>query len=124
MTMNLRTLVLSSGRFGLMLAILGGVFHSVDMAAGIAATTALMLVNLWGWSLVVGQAIGAAVSGRRSVLAVGIYGAKGAALFGSLWVLLKWFPVMSVILGSSVVVGALSVWATRQILTAASVGDA
>ena len=99
-------------------------FHSVDMAAGIAATTALMLLNLWGWSLVVGHAIGAAVDGQRSVLAIGIYGVKGAGLFLSLWVLLKWFPVMSVILGSSVVVGALSVWATRQVLTSVSVGDA
>ena len=124
MTMNLRTLVLSSGRFGLLLAAIGGVFHSVDMAAGIAATTALMLLNLWGWSLVVGQAIGAAVSGQRSVLAMGIYGVKGAGLFLSLWILLKWFPVMSVILGSSVVVGALSVWATHQVLTSARVGDA
>ena len=37
MTMNLRTLVLSSGRFGLLLAAIGGLFHSVDMAAGIGA---------------------------------------------------------------------------------------
>ena len=124
MTMNLRTLVVSSGLFGLLLAAVGGAIGGLELAVGIVVTTALMLLNLWGWSVVVGRAIGAAVQGQRSTLALGLYGVKGGGLFVSLWVLLKIFPVMSVILGSSVVFGALSVWATRQVLMATSVGDA
>ena len=124
MTMNIRTLALSSGVFGLLLATFGGVWGGLDLAVGILVTTALMLVNLWGWSQVVGRAIDAAVKGQRSVMALGLYGVKGAGLFVSLWILLKLFPVMSVILGSSVVFGALSVWASHQVLTSSRVGDA
>jgi hypothetical protein len=122
--MNLRTLVLISGLLGLLLSIGGSVLSGKSMAMGIAITTLVMLVNLWGWSLVVGRAIGSAVKGERSGLALGFYGLKVGGLFASLWVLLSLFPVISVILGSSVVFGAVSVWAAHQVLISSRVGDA
>ena len=46
MIMNLRTLVLSSGIVGFLLAIVGGVLAGGEMALGIVVTTVVMLANL------------------------------------------------------------------------------
>ena len=124
MIMNLRTLVLSSGIVGFLLATVGGVLAGGEMALGIVVTTVVMLANLWGWSVVVGNAIGSAVQGRSPVMAVGLYGLKCGLLGGSLLILLNLFSAMSVILGSSVVFGAVSAWAARRVWASATVGDA
>jgi hypothetical protein len=124
MMMNLRTLVLTSGIVGFALAAVGGIIAGGEMALGIAVTTVVMLANLWGWSQVVGNAIGSAVEGRKPVMALGLYGLKCGLLGGSLLILLNIFSAMSVILGSSVVVGAVSTWAARRVLTSATLGDA
>ena len=104
-------------------AVVGGFFGGIEFSLGILVTTGVMMLNLWGWSKVVGSAIGAAVQGNKPVLALGFYGAKCGLMGGSLWFLLGIFPVLSVILGSSVVFTAVGVWGLRTMFGDQPIGD-
>ncbi len=94
------------------------------MALGVFVTAVVMMANLWGWSLIVGAAIRATIEGSRPLWAMGGYGLKVGVLGLSVLALLSVFPVVSVILGSSVVVAAVSAWALRGLFGVAKVGDA
>ena len=124
MTMSLRALVQTSALTGVVLTAVGGLLGGAELATGIFVTGLVMVANLWGWSIVVGSAIGAARSARRPGLAVALYGLKVGALGVSLLVLLSYFSVISVILGSSVVLGSVSLWAVRGAFHMAKAGDA
>ena len=123
MNMNPRTLVLHSGRYGVFLALLGGAFGGIEFAIGILVTSGVMMLNIWGWSKVVGNAIGTTIAGKRPFLALGLYAAKCGLLGGSIWFLLGQFSALAVVLGSSVVLIAVSTWGLRMMIRDHAIGE-
>ena len=124
MTMTFRNLALSSALGGLLLTVVGGLLSGPEMGLGIFSTAVVMLINLWAWSVVVDWALRAGQVRRKPYLAMGAYGFKAGILGLSLVALLKIFPVVSVVLGSSVVLCAVSVWALHSLFFRAKAGDA
>ncbi len=104
MNVSLRTLTISAALVLLVGSALGALIVDVDYGGGIAATGALMMVNLLLWTATVKGLFAASLSGRAPVLPAALYSLKLLVLAAGLAFLCSVFPVTSVVIGASVVV--------------------
>lgn len=104
MNVSLRTLTISAALVLLVGSALGALIVDVNYGGGIAATGALMMVNLLLWTATVKGLFDASLSGRAPVLPAALYSLKLLVLAAGLAFLCSVFPVTSVVIGASVVV--------------------
>lgn len=111
MTMTPKTLIVSAGALAALLVVLGGLGFGVDFAAGVAVSAGLVLVNLLAWVAVGRRLVTAVLTGRPPVLGTVLLVGKLGLLVAGVLVAAATFPPLSVLLGSSAVVGAILAWA-------------
>lgn len=104
MTVSPRTLTLSATITMVVAAIAGSLLVDTDFGGGIAATGALMLVNLLLWTATVRGLFTAYLTESSPVLPAALYSFKLLVLAAGLAFLCSVFPATSVVIGASVVV--------------------
>ena len=88
-----------------------------EAGGGVAAAGGLILVNFALWQHVGHALFAAALHGRSSLFAVGLWGFKLSLLLGGLLFLLATFPPLAVAVGSSVLVASILLQALGSITT-------
>ena len=101
-TLSLLSVVL----MGALVAV-GVVVGGPAMGGGVAASAGLMIVNLLGWVVLGRRIVRATAAGTSATLPALLHAAKFGLVVGALWFLCRVYPASAVLLGSSVVVGAV-----------------
>ena len=122
MTVSPRTLTISAALILCALSLSGAVLVDSSFGGGIAATGALMLVNLLMWTATIQKLFVAWASGQAPALAAILYSLKLLLLAGGLVLLSTHFPPLSVVLGASVVVMGIAAHAVVGLGTELQVG--
>jgi len=104
MNVSPRTLTLSAAIVLVAASVVGALLVDTDFGGGIAATGALMLVNLLLWTATVRGLFAASLEGRAPVLPAVLYSLKLLVLAAGLSLLCSVFPPTAVVIGASVVV--------------------
>lgn len=104
MNVSPRTLTLSAALVLVAASVAGALVVDTDFGGGIAATGALMLVNLLLWTATVKGLFAASLAGRAPVIPAVLYSLKLLVLAAGLGLLCSLFPPTSVVIGASVVV--------------------
>lgn len=123
MNVSPRTLTLSAAAMLVAATLVGAVAVDTDFGGGIAATGALMLVNLLLWTATVRGLFAASLSGRPPLLAGLLYTIKLLILGLGLALFCAYFPPASVLIGTSVVVTGVLVHAVIGMGTQLQVGE-
>ena len=123
MNVSPRTLTLSAAFVLVAAATVGTIVIDSEFGGGIAATGALMMVNLLLWTATVKGLFAATLRGRSPVLPAVLYSLKLPLLAAGLVLLCSVFPPSSVMIGSSVVVFGILGHAAVGMSTELQVGE-
>ena len=123
MIVSLRTLTLSSAIVMVVASVVGAVVVDTNFGGGIAATGALMLVNLLLWTATVKGLFAAYLTESAPVLPAALYSLKLLVLAVGLALLCSVFPIASVVIGASVVVFGILGHAAVGVGTELQVGE-
>jgi len=121
--MTPKTLIVSAGVLAAALVVVGGLLGGVQFAAGLATCGGLMLLNLVAWVVVGRRFVTAVLTGRAPVLGTVLFVGKLTVLLVGVVVAAASFPPLSVLLGCSVVVGAILAWAVVGAFTRIEVAE-
>lgn len=123
MNVSPRTLTLSAALVLVAASVAGALVVDTDFGGGIAATGALMLVNLLLWTATVKGLFAASLAGRAPVIPAVLYSLKLLVLAAGLGLLCSLFPPTSVVIGASVVVFGILGHAAVSMGTELQVGE-